>query len=1012
MAIYDKYADSPDRLKLEGQEVTVKLVRNGDGTGTIKWNIPNIAGCDIEDLAYDGIIILVSSRPANYITSSPQNGTYYDADPTFDSDVHSGDSVSVASVVGAFYHDRTTVQLLVTDVLDQTPYYVSAYAVDAQGNYFREGVHAYSIPTDQNELEKTIIETPAFHDIQIDTPEGITPKTLTGLQQAVNYKLTVDVNGVGYEFTDLLGAEMQTYEDMETYLNLRFNSMVEPLLGALFPNEGKYMIDPLVPIVYQWDGSQNVEQETIFLSTDPSVPILSSYWTKLSTGELWTRDSGGWTLISDTAIVSYVTDPSIPVDGAVWFDEVLDSMGDLDTVNSSAWVWENGTWCKKPTIIQVRNPLLPPVLTSSDYWYKETTGVVYVRDTELKTWTAVDPIVWDTDPNTIANGDYWYSTITELAYIRQADVWEAVTNIRYEERNDDDDLDNPVATHYWFIPSEQLLFQRNDANTTWNEINVIISGEDPVDREGCILWWDVSLGIDSLFQWDEINSEWDAVNSFTQSETDPADPPVLEDGTYWYNPDTEVLQKIIGLNCSNVVHISSPYDPLNPPVGFIWMNTTDDTWYIWDGSEYVLLDVIESEIDPFGVSDGIFWFDDSILNLRVSGAWEVQEFSLTSLAPETDTYFFDTINNILYQWDGTEWVETEGIAEVELEFNREVTFDDIPDVNTDLFSPFNDFERFGRDLIRFRTTATGCDQKISVDHTSTLFTQLDKPIINYTPATGTSPNESGPMHRELGVGTDGTPDERRMLHDKIRAGLGAPGIQVELTKQELDECIDNALLMVRKHSSYAFERTYFFLDVFPNQQKYRLTDKCVGFHKIMNINAIYRMRTGFLGASQGTFGGYDIYGYAALQQLYSLGTFDMLSYYLVSSYVEDLQYLFADNIVFDFYEDSRILNCHQIFYNNERVCLDATIERTEQYLITNRYLELWIKKWAISEAKMILSQIRGKFQTLPGPNGSTVLNSQELITQAENEQANLREEILDRSFQDHNNDVNSQFFIG
>lgn len=1009
MAIYDKHADSPDRLKIEGQEVTVKLVRNGDGTATIKWNIPNIAGCDVEDLIYDGIVILVSSRPANYITSSPQKGIYYEADPTFDSDLHSGDSISVANVVGAFYHDKSTIELLVTDVLDQTPYYVSAYIVDAQGNYFREGVHAYSVPTSEAEEDKASPEHPAFQDIQIDTPEGITPKTRTGLHQSTNYTLSIDVNGACYSYTDLLGAEMQTYEDMAAYLNLRFNSMVDPLLGALFPNEGKYMIDPLIPIVYQWDGSQNVEQTTIFLTTDPVVPILDSYWIKPSTGELWTRETAGWTLISDTAIVSYPTNPSTPVDGTVWFDKVLDSMGELDTVNSSAWVWEDGTWCKKSTIIQVRNPLLPPVLISGDYWYDETTGEVSVRDTEFKRWNAVDPTVWDTDPNTIADDDYWYSTITELAYIRQAGVWEDVTNIRYEERNDDDDLDNPVADHYWFIPTEQRLYQRNGANTAWTEINVIISGEDPVGREGCILWWDVTTNIDNLFQWDEVNSEWDAVNSFTQSETDPADPPLLEDGTYWYNPDTEVMQRITGLNCSNVIYIYSSYDPVSPPIGFVWMNTTDDTWYIWDGSEYVLLDVIESEIDPFDVYDGIFWFDGSILNLRVSGVWEVQEFSLSSLAPEVDTYFLDTINNIMYQWNGTEWIETDGIAKVVLLFNREVCFDDIPNTGTDLFSPFNDYEKFGRDLIRFQTTDTGCDQTIAVDHQSSIFVKLDKPIIHYAPATGTSQNENGPMHRELGIGTDGTPDERRRLQDQIRVGLGAPGIQVELTKQELDECIDNSLLMVRKHSSYAYERSFFFLDVFPNQQKYLLTNKCVGFHKITNINAAYKMRGGFLGA---IFGGDGVFAYGALQQLYRSGTFDLLSFHLVAQYIEELQYMFADNLVYDFYEDTRSLNFHQVFYGTERILLDATIERTEQHIMTNRYLELWIKKWAISEAKMILSQIRGKYQSLPGPNGSTVLNSQELITQAENEQSNLREELFDRSFQDHNSDVSSQFFIG
>ena len=251
MAIYDKFADSPNRLKIEGQEVTVKLVRNGDGTATISWNIPNIAGCAVDELAYDGIVITVSSKPANYITTSPQNGTYYTADPTFDTDLHSGDSINVANVVGAFYHDRTTTSITVTDVIDKTPYYVSAYAVDQVGNYHREGVHAYSLPTLQDEADKSEAEQPSTHDVQVDTPEGITVKELTGLDTGTDYTLKLLINTVCYTFTDLRGSDMQTYEDMAATINSKLKLLVDPLLGPQYPNEGKYYVEVANEKVYK-----------------------------------------------------------------------------------------------------------------------------------------------------------------------------------------------------------------------------------------------------------------------------------------------------------------------------------------------------------------------------------------------------------------------------------------------------------------------------------------------------------------------------------------------------------------------------------------------------------------------------------------------------------------------------------------------------------------------------------------------------------------------------------------
>lgn len=1011
MAIYDKFADTPRRLVLEGQDISVNLIRNGDGTATIEWNLPRLGSEKLEDLIYDGIVITVSNKPADFISTSPKNGTYYEADPTFDVDLHSGDKISIARVVGAFYHDRETTSLTVTDVKDKTPYYVSAYAVDQVGNYHREGVHAYSLATMRDEELKTTDEKPAFHDFQVDTPKGVSLKTKTGLDTATQYNLKITVNGDCHEFTDLLGSNMQTYEDMASTINHRFKMLADPLLGPLFPNEGKYQVDLENNKVFLWDGEKNIEQTSIFLDADPTTPVLDTYWYKSSTQELRVRETDDWVLVSN--IIKFPTDPSDPEDNAIWFNKMLTSAGELDTVNSIAWRWENGTWCKLPTIIQTRSPLLAPLLTSGDYWYDENNGTVFKFNPETKKWDEVDPIVWDADPDTISDEDYWYNSTSELVFVRNnSGNWNELNNIRFAERNSDDDLDHPVANHYWFIPSEQRLFQRDAANTIWNEINVIISAFDPVDRESCNLWWNDDT--DVLKIWDAVNNTWNEVNSFTLSETDPNTPATLKDNTIWYNPETEIMQKITGTNCVDVSFIESKYDPVNPPVGVVWEDTDDEKWFIWDGASFVEIDVTISENDPYEVSEGVFWYDlvNNDLFNRESGSWVETEFSTESLAPDKNTFFYDTINDKLLQWNGNIWEESCGVAEVELKFNREVCFNDLPDVNTDLFSPFNDFDKYGRDIIRFKTCEVGCDQRIEVDNFSTVLTKLNKPIIRFSPATGRSENEGGPTYREIGAGDDGTPDERRRLQDQIRVAMGSLGVQVELTKQQLDECIDNALLMIRKYSSYAYEHVLFFMDVFPNQQKYLLTDKCVGFNKVIAIHACHRMRTGFLGASHGTFGGYDIFGYAALQQLYTLGTFDMLSYHMVSSYLEDLQYLFADQLVYTFYEDTRVLDFHQIFYNYEKLLLDAYIEVPEQKIFNNRYVSLWLKKWAISEAKMILSQVRGKYQSLPGPNGSTVLNSQELITQAENEKAELREELFDRSMQDHNADVMSQFYIG
>jgi hypothetical protein len=299
----------------------------------------------------------------------------------------------------------------------------------------------------------------------------------------------------------------------------------------------------------------------------------------------------------------------------------------------------------------------------------------------------------------------------------------------------------------------------------------------------------------------------------------------------------------------------------------------------------------------------------------------------------------------------------------------------------------------GRAYLLFLHNTAGCDHYIEiVPSADGLLSKLAQSVIYCDPMLGGNGPASGPMYKQLDVGTDGTPDERRTLQATIRTLLGNIGVQVELTKAQIDQAIDNALLQFRRYSSYAYTRNFFFLDAKPNQQTYVLSNKCVGFNKITSIKAIYRMQAGWIRTG---FSGNELFGVAALQQLYTVGTFDMLSFGMLSMYMKELEQMFASRIMHQWVESSRELRLFQRIVLPERLLLDATMERTEQDLITNRASAMWIQSWALAEAKMMLSQVRGKYTTLPGPNGSTSLNASDLATQADSEKTALMEELFD-----------------
>lgn len=964
MAIYDGFNDAPNQIKSEGQQISVAFIRNGDGTGTIKWSIPSpVAGCSVEDQAYDGIVITVSDKPANYIGSSPKDGTYYEADPTFDPDLHSGDKIDGVRVVGALYHDKTTNSLIVQDVLDKTPYYVSVYAVDNVGRYHREGAHAYSLPTGYKEYNDST-DKPAQHDIGIDTPV-LNLTDSTGLTSGTDYTFDIKINGSTHEIT-IAGSDALTYGNLINAINAQFVLITEADnkdLTAL----NMYFFDSEKNQVLLWDFNKYITVDVIVDEDDPSTPVSGEFW--YDGTNTYKYNAPNWTQL---VLFELPFDPANPPCDAIWFD------------GTDVWQWDNTHWCKLVTYTQTTNPLFPPVMTCDDYWYDTVNQTLNSWSTDINGWEEANAIYSPSDPNTIGVGDLWYDETTELMKIRAAgSVWEDLVNIDYEERNESGELDSPQAGQYWYIPSEQTLFKRTITNTSWVELDFTLAIEDPTVRESCNLWWNSSPSLDDLYIWDELNSTWVLAGSFSQQSIDPSLPPELVNNSAWYNPDDGSIQLLTTVDCEfkDVKYIDFPTDPTNLGADYGWIDG-NGVFHVSDGfGGWTVIDPIIAPTDPYVLSTGDLWYDETndVLNQWDGSAWQPITTLESLVYPELGEIVLNSDDGILYIWNGTTWVETDAVANVKM-------------VNPN--EPPNKVN-----YLCFFTSVGGCEQTIEVIvEAGNLFALLTNNVIYYEPIPGNSRLENGPTYSALGIGDDGSPDERRRIHDIIRRRLGAPSQKVELTADQIDSALDEALSLIRKYSGYGYNRACFFLDLKPNQQKYILTNKCVGFNKITGITYLYRLRSGFLSGNLNS-GGYDIYGYAALQHLYKTSTFDMLSFHLVSSFIEDMQILFADNLTFNWIENKRELQLYHTIYDTERVLVDAWIERTEQDLFTNRETREWILRWALAESKMILSQVRGKFQTLPGPNGSTTLNSQELLTQAETEKAELRVELEDPAMQ-------------
>ncbi len=263
---------------------------------------------------------------------------------------------------------------------------------------------------------------------------------------------------------------------------------------------------------------------------------------------------------------------------------------------------------------------------------------------------------------------------------------------------------------------------------------------------------------------------------------------------------------------------------------------------------------------------------------------------------------------------------------------------------------------------------------------------------------GTNWNQVGleqngaPLYSKLGIGTDGSLDEREALIHQLKVFLGWPSVCVELQPEAFDVAIDNALAEFRKLADNAYQKQYITFPFKGGTSNYYLNDPVLGTDRIVSIMKIFRVNT--LGLA--SFGGPNgVYAQQFLNQFASGGMVDILSIHMMACLSEEFERIFAGNIMFGFNEATRKLEIYRTLYGDEKVILECTMEKTEQELMKDRYSKQWIKKWALAELKKMIGFIRTKYGNLPSANGGLSMNGDTMLNDAQSDFEELHRQIRD-----------------
>lgn len=1016
--VFGTYADQPHGIVDDGRQITITLQRTSPQTASLTWNIPvGVAGVT-EGIAYNGIIVVMDTIAINQ-PQTPLDGNVYVGDPTGDPNLFAGDKIGTAFVVGTFYNDITTVSLNVTGLDPAKVYYFAGFAVDNVNRYHQEGVHTYSEKYGDQPLPPAL---PGWQRICLN----VQPTDLTGLHTGTTYQLPLAINepfrnpnrewvtSPGFDPNNIInttfavnggrpplqqitpnqivvfdGGVALTWQALVDELNKQFKLMLCPTVGFNPPNTGVYYFDLTTRKLYLWNGYVLIQLTYISDLVAPTMPAIGDYWVNTITDQLYQWNGIIWVLINSIALPSDPTD--IPCD-TIWFD------------GTTAWKWDGTVWIPLITYIQSTDPEAAPVLTCGAYWFNTTNNTLYKwtditgscpngANLIIGTWKSVSPILWPVDPTaTLVIGDYWFDI--KAVKVKQ---WNGLTwDLKTAFITDLTPL-NPGIGDLWYDPVSEILSEWN--GSAWIPIPIRVWDKDPANPPAGSVWWDTTNNL--LFERDIINNTWVQVQTFYDQPIDPSLPLDLpQNGAAWFDPVTNIMKIWDGSQWVVTAYINYPTDPSVIVDGVYWNNTTTGQWFIRQGGVWVEIHPTFYPTEPTIPTLGEYWIDGSNQLYQWNGAvWVLLSYTTTNPAPTVGTLWFDSNTNNLYRWDGSKWVLAEGIAIAML----------IPQSTTQdmCFScPFPDqgchpITNTVYDIL-IRTTATGARANIYIVPPSS--PPVAMPFYVFDPNTGVSiatrifvPFSGSdapphyPQYNELGIGTDGSSDERRDMIKRIFDYFGFPSVQIELTKPQIELCVTLALSELRRLASSAYQRKFFFLNVQPNKQRYVLTDICQKFDTIHRVTAIRRRTSSFLGQAEGQ----AVYGQLVIQQLYQMGTFDLVSYHIISDYIKMMEILFANRVTYLWDEKHHTLDLFQTFRQPEILIIDCACERTEQDIFADRFLTNWLFYWAVAEANTMLANIRGKFQTLPGAGGGVSLNVADLRTDAKEKKDRCLQELSD-----------------
>jgi len=445
---------------------------------------------------------------------------------------------------------------------------------------------------------------------------------------------------------------------------------------------------------------------------------------------------------------------------------------------------------------------------------------------------------------------------------------------------------------------------------------------------------------------------------------------------------------------------SLPGAPTSPTPGMVYFDQQLNLVQYWDSTRGVWIptrtdSIISGDFNPglpgqaylltgnsVRIFDGKRWVSASQANLQLrQGVQWIPLNSVSALielpaAPQPGDLVYSYTSQRVQYWDGLAW--------------------QIPTPSTTLFSTGTTFipaftTPFSIEPVDLITPYIGLLFYNLKDHALLVWGGAGWEQVNTAQAGVSTTNK-------IGIGDDGTYESRLRTINNLKSQLGWPALCIELSEEQFNVAIDNALDTYRQLCIGAYEQKFMIFTLMKDQAVYYLNSQVDRTDAVVTVMKVHRLN--LAGATGG--GPENVWGQAFAQNFYNMsgGGGDLLSSHLVHAWSEEFNRIFAGDIPFIWNEARRELTLKRAIRAGEKVVLEVELERSEQELLQDRWCKQFLQNWALAECKEYLGLIRTKYSSgTPGPAGSITLNGDTLLAEARQDFAELKQGILDYEYQ-------------